>query len=39
MKKIIGEKKEIITKQVQKRKYNIQRIDGLEKSKVTPPES
>ncbi len=37
--KIIGEKKEIITKQVQKRKYNIQRIDGLEKSKVTPPES
>ena len=27
-----------ITKQVQKRKYNIQRIDGLEEKKVTPPE-
>jgi len=37
--KIIKGKKEIITKQVLKRKYNIQRIDGLEESKVTPPES
>ena len=27
-----------ITKIVQKRKYNIQRIDGLEEKKVTPPE-
>ncbi len=27
-----------ITKRVQKRKYNIQRIDGLEEKKVTPPE-
>ena len=33
-----GEKKKII-KKVLKRKYNIQRIDGLEESKVTPPES
>ena len=32
-------KKRIITKKVLKRKYNIQRIDGLEESKVTPPES
>ncbi len=32
-------KKIIITKKVMKRKYNIQRIDGLEESKVTPPES
>ena len=30
--------KERITKIVQKRKYNIQRIDGLEEKKVTPPE-
>ena len=37
-KKIDG-KKEIVTKKVLKRKYNIQRIDGLEESKVTPPES
>ena len=37
--KIINNKKEVITKQVLKRKYNIQRIDGLEESKVTPPES
>ena len=37
--KIINGDKEIITKQVLKRKYNIQRIDGLEESKVTPPES
>jgi len=27
-----------IVKKVQKRKYNIQRIDGLEEKKVTPPE-
>ena len=33
-----GKKKEIV-KKVLKRKYNIQRIDGLEESKVTPPES
>ena len=37
-KKVNGEKI-VITKKVNKRKYNIQRIDGLEKSKVTPPES
>ena len=37
--KIINGKKEIIIKKVLKRKYNIQRIDGLEQSKVTPPES
>jgi len=30
--------KKKITKRVQKRKYNIQRIDGLEEKKVTPPE-
>jgi len=30
--------KEKITKRVQKRKYNIQRIDGLEEKMVTPPE-
>ena len=30
--------KEKITKIVQKRKYNIQKIDGLEEKKVTPPE-
>ena len=35
--KIIKGKKEVITKQVFKRKYNIQRIDGLPKKKVTPP--
>ena len=37
--KIINEKKSITTKKVFKRKYNIQRIDGLAESKVTPPES
>ena len=37
--KIKGGKKEKIIKKVLKRKYNIQRIDGLEESKVTPPES
>jgi murein DD-endopeptidase MepM/ murein hydrolase activator NlpD len=36
---IKGKKKKIITKKILKRKYNIQRIDGLEESKVTPPES
>jgi len=37
--KVIDGKKEKIIKKVLKRKYNIQRIDGLEESKVTPPES
>ena len=37
--KIIKNKKEKITKKILKRKYNIQRIDGLAESKVTPPES
>ena len=37
--KILNNKKEIIIKKVMKREYNIQRIDGLEESKVTPPES
>ncbi len=37
--KIQNGKKEKIIKKVLKRKYNIQRIDGLEQSKVTPPES
>ena len=37
--KIYNGKKEKIIKKVLKRKYNIQRIDGLEESKVTPPES
>ena len=37
--KIKDEKKEKIIKKILKRKYNIQRIDGLEESKVTPPES
>jgi len=32
----VGDKK--IIKKIQKRKYNIQRIDGLPKKKVTPPE-
>ena len=30
--------KQKIVKKVQKRKYNIQKIDGLEEEKVTPPE-
>ena len=34
---IDGEKQKIV-KKVQKRKYKIQRIDGLEEKKVTPPE-
>ncbi len=37
--KIMNGKKEIQIKQVFKRKYNIQRIDGLDEKKVTPPES
>ena len=37
--KTLNGKKSIITKKILKRKYNIQRIDGLEESKVTPPES
>ena len=37
--KILNGKKEVIIKKILKRKYNIQRIDGLEESKVTPPES
>ena len=37
--KYLDGKKTVITKKVNKRKYNIQRIDGLEESKVTPPES
>ena len=37
--KIQDGKKEKIVKKILKRQYNIQRIDGLEESKVTPPES
>ena len=37
--KTIDGKNLIITKKVLKRKYNIQRINGLAESKVTPPES
>ena len=37
--KITDEGKKKIIKKVLKRKYNIQRIDGLPESKVTPPES
>jgi len=37
--KIQNGKKQKIIKKVLKRTYNIQRIDGLEESKVTPPES
>ena len=37
--KINNKKRKKIIKKVLKRKYNIQRIDGLEESKVTPPES
>jgi murein DD-endopeptidase MepM/ murein hydrolase activator NlpD len=37
--KILDNKKEIIIKKIYKRKYNIQRIDGLPENKVTPPES
>ena len=35
---VINEGNNKIIKKVQKRKYNIQRIDGLEEKKVTPPE-
>ena len=37
--KIVNGKKLVITKKVFKRKYNIQRIDGLPENKVTPPET
>ena len=37
--KIENDKKTKIIKKVLKRKYNIQRIDGLAENKVTPPES
>ena len=37
--KILDGKKTTIIKKVLKRKYNIQKINGLEESKVTPPES
>ena len=37
--KILSSKKTKIIKKVLKRKYNIQRIDGLAENKVTPPES
>ena len=35
---VITEGDKTFVKKVQKRKYNIQKIDGLEKKKVTPPE-
>ena len=37
--KDLNGKKEIIVKKIIKRKYNIQRINGLPESKVTPPET
>ena len=37
--KVVGDKKEKIIKKILKRKYKIQRIDGLDEKKVTPPES
>ena len=37
--KILNGKKEKIIKKILKRKYKIQRIDGLPENKVTPPES
>jgi len=37
--KIKNSKKEKITKKIFKRKYKIQKIDGLPENKVTPPES
>ncbi len=37
--KILNDKKDKIIKKVLKRKYKIQRIDGLPENKVTPPES
>ena len=36
---ILNGEKKVITKKVLKRKYRIQRIDGLPENKVTPPES
>ena len=36
--KILNGKTEKITKKIYKRKYQIQRIDGLDEKKVTPPE-
>ena len=36
---IKNNKKEKVIKKILKRKYNIQRIDGLDEKKVTPPES
>ena len=35
---VIIEGNKVIVKKIQKRKYNIQKIDGLPKKKVTPPE-
>ena len=35
---VISNDKETIVKKIQKRKYNIQKIEGLSKKKVTPPE-
>ena len=35
---VITEGNKAITKKIQKREYNIQKIDGLSKKKVTPPE-
>jgi murein DD-endopeptidase MepM/ murein hydrolase activator NlpD len=37
--KILSNEKKVFIKKVFKREYNIQRIDGLPESKVTPPES
>ena len=37
--KVSNDKKEKITKKIFKRKYKIQKIDGLPENKVTPPES
>ena len=37
--KVLDNKKNIFIKKIFKRKYNIQRIDGLPENKVTPPES
>ena len=37
--KIFNDEKKTFLKKVIKRKYNIQRIDGLPENKVTPPES
>ena len=37
--KILNNKKELIVKKIYKRTYKIQRIDGLPKNKVTPPQS